>query len=147
MTVQTVPPAIAAVGTGISGITTATDPPPAAIETAQLPCLFTFTGEATYEWGDDHGYETRVYRVQVAVIPRVQATPETREVRCRPLIVAVRNALASSPQIGAVARVLGAKVIGDSGPAVLPEFEMKYIGFEVRLEVLSIVARVYDAGE
>jgi len=147
MTIQTVPPAIAVIGATISGITTATDPPPAAIETAQLPCLYTFTGEATYEWNGDHGYETRLYRVQVAVIPRTQATPETRETRCRPLIVAVRDALASSPQIGEVLRVMGARVIGDSGPAILPEFEMKYVGFEVRLEVKSIVARRYDADE
>lgn len=151
MSIETVPPAIVVIGEGVSGILTAKDPPPAQIDTAQLPCLFVFTGEASCDWellGDpDVGVESRTYRVQVAVVPRNQATPETRETRCRPLIGAVRDALASRPSLGGVTGVLNSVVTGDSGVAILPEYEAKFIGFEVRLEVTEIIARTYSAGE
>lgn len=150
MTVETTPPTIISIGENVPGILTAKDPPPKAIETAQLPCLYVFTGEATNDWSilgrDDVGVVTRMYRIQVAVVPKNQATPETRETRCRPLIEAVRNEFAKYPHLG-VDGVFDAVVVGDSGPAILPEWEGKYVGFEVRLEVRSVIARSYADGE
>ena len=146
-TVKTIPPAIVVWGKDIEGIKSAIDPPPASIVTAQLPLLYVFTGEATYEWGDDHGVETRTYRIQVAVLPRNQATPQTREKRIRPLIAVVRDAVAARPQLGEVDGVLDAQVAGDSGPALLPEWDMQYLGFEVRVETVSIVERTYARRE
>lgn len=148
MTVSTVPPAIVALDWSGAGIVAATDPPPAAIETAQLPCLFVFTGEADYDWADvDQGWESRMYRVQVAVIPTTLATPETRETRCRPVLLAVRGVLASSPQLGQVRYVQSATVLGDSGIAILPEYDGKYVGFEVRLQVREVFSHTFSEGE
>lgn len=147
MTVLTIPPAVAVIGGLMPSIGTAKDPPPAAIDTAQLPCLYTLTGEAEYEWIEKLCFVTRMFRVQVAVVPTNQATPETRETRIRPLIVEVRNYLAARPQLGLVSGVQEAKVLGDSGPAILPEYDGKYLGFEVRLQVTYAIERAFAAGE
>jgi len=151
MTVQTIPPAIIAIVEGVAGITTAKDPPPGIIDTALLPCAFVFTGESEYDWTipgrDDVGSVIRTYRVQVAVVPVNQATPETRETRCRPLIEAVRDELAKYPSLGGVLGVLEATVETDSGIAILPEYEGKFIGFEVRVRVMSLIARTYATRE
>jgi hypothetical protein len=147
MTVQTVSPRIVSICSNISGIETAVDPPPPIIDTAKIPCLFVFTGEAEYKWDGDIGEERRTYRVQVAVVPTTLATPETRETRIRPLIDAVVNQLASYPGLNNLSRILNSEVMSDSGPAILPEYEGKYVGFEIRLVVTSIVARNYAAKE
>lgn len=155
MTVATIPAAVIDTLVSLSELTLATDPPPANIETAQLPCAWCFTGEAVYEEAlegesSTHKmlYVDRTYRVQVAVLPLNQATPETRETRVRPVLIAVRDRLISySPSLGGTAGVLEARVQGDSGVAVLPEYGGKYLGFEVRIGVRSILAIEYAEGE
>jgi len=34
-------------------------------------------------------------------------------------------------------------VLGDSGIVILPEWDGKFIGFEVRLQVAEVIARTY----
>jgi len=149
MTLNLIPPAIAAIGKLVPGITSSMDPPPPTINTASLPLLYALTGESDYD--DTRGSEllwvTRIYRIQVAVIPRNQATPNTRETQCRPLISAVRDTFAQYPQLGNVLGVQNARVVGDTGVALLPDWEGLYVGFEVRLEVTSVVERTYTQKE
>ncbi len=148
MSVSTVPPAIVALDWSSAGITTAEDPPPPSIETAQIPMLYVLTGEADFDWADiDQGWETRIYRVQVAVIPTTLATPETRETRCRPVLVGVRGVLDSAPQLGQTRYIQSATIVGDSGIAILPEYNSKYVGFEIRLQVIEVFARDFSSGE
>lgn len=150
ITIETVPPAIAAIAETVDGIESAKDPPPEAMETAALPCVYTLTGEAEDfppDSPEDVYWETRVYRVQCAVLPKNQATPQTRELRIRPLIRALKAALVSHPSLGEVRYVSRAKVRGDSGPAILPEWDSKYLGFEIRVEVTSAVEVCYPGGE
>lgn len=149
-TLETVPPAIAVIARTVEGIATAKDPPPEAMETAILPCVYTLTGEAEDfppDSPEDVYWETRTYRVQCAVLPRNQATPQTRELRIRPLIRLLKSALVSRPSLGNVRYVTRARVRGDSGPAILPEWDGKYLGFEIRIEVTSVVAVCYPGGE
>lgn len=126
------------------------DPPPAKLDTADLPACYAFTGAGTDDWqsgGSDADRETRLYRVQCAVLPEGQATPELREGRCRPLIVWLRDRLASYPLLATdaagVAGIERTLVLGDSGIVILPEWDGKFIGFEVRLQVAEVIARTY----
>jgi hypothetical protein len=74
-----------------------------------------------------------------------------RETRCRPLIVWLRDRLASYPLLATVAagapvHVAGLErtlVLSDSGIVILPEWDGKYIGVEFRLQVTEIIARTY----
>jgi hypothetical protein len=124
------------------------NPPPVKIDTAELPAAFAFTGQASDEEnrGEDLVYETRQYAVQVAVIPVGQGTPAEREKRCRPVLIAVKNKLRQYPHLG-VAGVQRMRVTGDSGVVVLPSYEGQYIGFEVRLTVLTLIKRTYADNE
>jgi hypothetical protein len=128
------------------------DPPPAKLDTADLPACYAFTGTASNDWpnamSDDYR-EARLYRVQCAVLPEGQATPELREARVRPMIVWLRDRLASYPILrtsdASVLHVERTLVMGDSGIAILPEWDGKFIGFEVRLQVTELVTRTYAA--
>ena len=119
----------------------ASDPPPAKVDTAQLPAAWVFTGQSTDDWGaHEIGLVTRQYAVQVALLPVGQSTPEEREKRCRPFIEAVRAQLAAHPSLGGqVPWLERARVTGDSGIILLPEYGGVYIGFEMRLEALEAV--------
>jgi hypothetical protein len=151
MTIATVCAAIAALGnanTGTLGITAAEDPPPATLDTAKLPLLYTFTGPAQYtDLGDDFVIETRDYRVQVAVLPFGEASPQLREARVRPILVAVRTLYFSYPALGGVVGVQSALPLGDSGVVILPEWGGNYIGFELRLQVIEYAPRSFAEGE
>lgn len=129
---------IVAIGGAASGITKAIDPPPAELNTADLPALWVFTGPAQILPNSPlagYEYRRRTFRVQAAVLPTGQGSPATRETLCRPLLVAVSNALSNNPHLGGVDWVQDSKVASDSGIVILPEWGGKYIGFEVRLEV------------
>jgi hypothetical protein len=119
----------------------ASDPPPAKLDTAQLPAAWTFTGAAQDDWSAHAvGQVTRQYAVQVAVLPVGQSTPEQREQRTRPFIEAVRARLAAHPRLGGnVPWLERVRVTGDSGIILLPEYGGIYIGFELRLEALEAV--------
>jgi len=125
------------------------NPPPVKADTAELPAAFAFTGAANDDEvgpGAQNVYETRQYAVQVAVIPAGQGTPAEREMRCRPILVAVKNKLRQSPHLG-VLGVQRMRVTGDSGVMVLPSYEGLFIGFEVRLTVLTLIQRTYADNE
>lgn len=147
MTIALVCAAIAAIGTankGTLGITAAEDPPPATLDTAKLPLLYTFTGPARYEeYMDDFIVEQRDYRIQVAVLPLGEASPYLREARVRPILVATRNLYFQYPTLDQVKGVQSATPQGDSGVVILPEWGQKYIGFELRLQVIEYVPRTY----
>jgi hypothetical protein len=138
--------ALAAANKAALGIETAKDPPPAALDTALLPCLYVWTGPAQYsavDLGSDYVLETRLYRVQVAVAPEGEATPEMLEARTRPILTAARDMYFSWPQINATTWVQTSQPISDSGVILLPEYGSKFVGFELRVQVSEHIKRTY----
>jgi hypothetical protein len=125
------------------------NPPPPKIDTAELPAVYAVTGSATDDEdsaGDDQVRETRTYAVRVPVMPEGQGTAQEREKRCRPILQAVKAKLRQYPHLG-VAGVERARVIGDSGITLLPDWDGAFIGFEVRLQVVELIARTFAANE
>lgn len=125
---------------------------PENLDTAQLPAAYSLLGSATYnesEDGESSDVITRLYRIQVPVLPIGQATPQIRESLCQPLLEKVTAKLRGYPTLGNVPNVnaMGARVLSDSGIVVLPEFGAKFVGFEVRLQVIYNDLRVFAAGE
>ncbi len=128
------------------------DPPPDSLDTPQLPATYVLTGQATdTEAGDDLRSEVRTYRVQFAWMAKGSATPKLRESRIRPYIRAAKEILAayptlrhpSMPEGTAPLGILSCFVRGDSGIVVLPEWNSRFVGFEVRVEVTELVRRRY----
>jgi hypothetical protein len=147
MSITDVCTAIATIGDGITGITTAYSTPPAGLDTAQLPALYPLTGRAEYDnrsVGADAFIIRRFYRVQVAVIPVGQGTPNEIESRCRALIDAVRKAFAKQPQLDRVSTVQNSIPVADTGIVRLEEYGSKFIGFDMTLMVDEIEARSYE---
>jgi hypothetical protein len=138
------------IGKDIQGIETAIDPAPINPDTAKLPMLYVFTGQAQYDetsLGENFAQEKRIFRVQVAVIPTSQGNPNTREVKCRPLVEAVVKRYQAYFQFRELEFVLRVKVLSDSGIVVLPEYGYKFIGFEVPIEITSFAERNFDLEE
>lgn len=113
---------------------------PEKLDTGEIPALYSLTSSATRtnQFGEREEYLTRVYRVQVAVVPTGQATPTEREKLCRDLLEKVRKQFNRFPRLNDCNGVFTAKVIGDSGVVILPEFGMKFVGFEIRLQVTYV---------
>src|SRR5690349_14294782 len=125
MTIYTVAEAVKTIAEGIGAVTVSAnesysfhgaDPLPPKIDTAEMPLVYTLTGPATdaNDAGEDFDRETRTYFIQCAVLKTGQGTPDERETRCRPLLIALKDALKSYPHLGA-AYVERATVAGDSG--------------------------------
>lgn len=123
---------------------------PAKLDSAELPAVYSLTGSATYdesELGEKWEVVTRLYRVQVAVVPIGLANPEIRESKCQPLLELVTHHLSGFPTLNNTAHVKKARVLSDSGIVVLPEFAAKYVGFEIRLQVQYHQLRAFGSGE
>lgn len=149
---------IAAIGTAIAPITIngdsyqvkAFDPPPAELITANLPTQYAMLGPAVYDeekYGDDDVEEQRDFRVCIAVIPEGLGTPDERETRCRPILLAVRSAFQSRPSLNGATGVQRSRVMGDSGIVVLPDYDSLFIGFQLNLRVWLVNERTYATGE
>lgn len=148
--IENVCSAIRTVASSAPGITTAYDPPPGSIPSADLPALYVFTGGGTHSessLGPNVMLVKRVYRVQVAVLPIGQGKPSTRETSIRPLLDNTIAHFRKHPTLGKTARVRAARVASDSGIVILPEWSGIYIGFEIRLEVATIEPRDFSPGE
>jgi hypothetical protein len=131
-----------------AGITDGEDPPPSIIDTAQLPFVYAFTRDGSYAWGETYeGTEDREFVLQVAVLPLSQGSPRERETLCRPIIDALRDTLASYPSLEGTTGVQDVTVRGASGPAILPEYAGKFIGFETRVTVRMRLTRTFAQGE
>lgn len=150
MTIETVPAAIVEIGAEITGIVSAIDPPPVNMDTADLPLLMCWAGRATDAeslLGDFAFTETRAYRVQVAVSPRGQKTEAEIETLVRGLLPKVKDVYRSRPNLASetykngVPWLQSCRVTGDSGIIALPEYEGKFIGFEIYLEVTEHVEK------
>lgn len=138
---ETICTAITTVGGGTTGITKSFDPAPDNLDTAHLPALFAFTGPATQDdelLGDGNVVIRRIFRVQVAVIPTGQGSPATRESKCRPLLENVIKRFRSYQQLSKTSFVHLSRPVSDTGIVVLPEWGGKFIGFEIRLEVVYV---------
>jgi len=140
---------IVAIVGAVSGIRAGIDPPPAQLDTGKFPACYVLAEQATdtEDLGSDMRLETRAYSVHVAVIPKGQVSIVTAQDQVRALIPPVKTALASYPQLNAAPLVQNARVEGDSGVIVLPTYDEKFIGFEVRLSVTEYVKRAYAAYE
>ena len=143
---------IAEIGKTISGINVdgVFDPPPANLQTAELPAMFVWTGTATHDksiLGEDFIETTRRFYLQVAVIPTGQGDPNTRETLVRPLIEATLSAFRFHPQLEGLDWVEEVVIASDSGVIVLPEYGGKFIGFEIPLDVKYFTPRTYAANE
>jgi hypothetical protein len=142
---------IAALATdNLSGITAAFDPPPAQIDTAELPALYVLAGEASNDWethGDYEGLESRRFNVHVPIIARGQGNLIVAQERARPLLPQVKELYFARPTLGGLTGIWQSNVIGDTGVVILPTYGEKFIGFEVQLNVSVIIQRAYAAGE
>ena len=120
-------------------ITAASDPPPEQLDTNSLPHAWVFCGEAEYDFSilgePDQWLEIRTYRLQVAVLTLAMATPETREARIRAVLHPVALAMIQTDEFDHTDHVFDYSFLGDSGPAILPEYEGKFLGFEIRFQV------------
>lgn len=151
--------AIAEIGNEIVGpnqLTKTFATAPEKLDSVELPALYTLTGSATNDeqmLGEKEERITRMYRVQVAVVPIGLATPTLRETKCRELLELVSKQLSKHPFLKNTADstsnlgVEEARVVGDSGIVILPEFGQKYVGFEIRLSVIYIQERAFADGE
>lgn len=138
--------AIKTIFTNFSGITKAFDVVPEKLDTAELPALWSFTGQAPHNetlFGQNILSYERIYRIQVAVLPTGQATPTLRELKVAPLIESVSEELEAYPMLKNTAGVQEAKVMSDSGIVILPEFGASFVGFEIRLQVKYFHKRIY----
>jgi hypothetical protein len=143
---------IALIGAEISGINPKGlfDPPPANLQTADLPALFTWTGVAQHNesvLGEDFIETTRRFYIQIAVIPTGQGDPNTREKLVRPLIESALTVLRKHPKLLGLDWVEKVVVGSDSGIIMLPEYGGKFIGVEIPIDVTYIVLRNYAANE
>jgi hypothetical protein len=158
MTISTTPARIVSLADGqtyLVGSETYTlhgfDPPPAkAPDTAQLPALYVYTGRGTYDYeyyGDDEVREVREYRIQLAVLPTAEATPELIETRCRAAIAAVRAIYAARPSLGNLVGEQNALLLSDSGAFQLPQYGGAHIGVEFILRVDEMLERIFASNE
>jgi hypothetical protein len=126
------------------------NPAPPKLDTAQLPAQFTFTGSAAYDFstpGRERVRETRIYRVQFAVITVAEATPELREARVGPWLNLARERLTAYPTLNRLRFVESARPLRDTGIVILPEYQQQYIGFEIQVSVTMDLPIVYARGE
>lgn len=126
------------------------DPPPPKLDTADLVAAYTFTGSASFDYnspGRGHLRETRIYRVQFAVLTVAEATPELREVRIRPWLDLARSRLSSYPTLNRLRYVESARPLRDTGIVILPEYGSNYLGFELQLSVTMDLPIEYALGE
>jgi hypothetical protein len=153
MSTETVPAAIVTIANAMPALTIdgesrkvrGINPLPATWPTAHFPGLYVLTGAATDDEesaGDDQVRETRLYRLQVPFMAAGGGTPDERETRGRPLLTAVKAWFRKYPHLG-TAHVESARVLGDSGIVILPEYDGANIGFEIRLQVTELVDREY----
>jgi hypothetical protein len=158
---ETIPPAIAALGLLLvasdpralsydTPLRKSVDPPPENLDTAQLPCLWAFTGEGEYDFNQISAENVislrRIWRIQVACLTTAEGTPFTRETRVRPILTKTRDHFAGYPTLNGAIGVRNALITGDSGVAILPEYEGRFIGFQIDLTVDYIVARLIAGG-
>ena len=141
--------ALKVVAEKVVGLQSVFDPPPPKIDSAQLPALYILTGGTDSEDITDNNFiaTSRMYRVQVAVMPIGQGNPYSRETIARPLIENVKSVFRKYPSLGGAQGVQSMKVVNDSGIVILPEYGMKFIGFEVTLRIISVIPREYATGE
>jgi hypothetical protein len=126
------------------------DPPPPKLDTGDLVAQFAFTGSASFDFntaGRGRVRETRIYRVQFAVLTVAEATPELRETRCRPWLNLARERLTACPTLNRLRFVESARILRDTGVVILPEYGQLYIGFEIQLSVVMDLPIVYARGE
>jgi len=146
MTIETVAEQIVSLGEDISGIYSAMEPPPDALDTVLLPCLMVWAGRAiddSLQGGESFFVETRLYRVQVAVSPKGQGIRREVEKICRDLIPTVKDFFRARADLEGLSWVQSVKVTGDSGVVQLAEFDNNYLGFEVYLEVTEYAAKTF----
>lgn len=144
--------AIKGIGETVEGLVKVFDLAPEKLDSSELPALYPLTSQASYNEsikGEFFEEATRVYRVQVPVIPLGLANPQDRESMCQPLIEAVVRTFQGYPTLGncPYVRANGVSVLSDSGIVVLPEWGAKYVGFEVRLQVIYDYPREFSDGE
>lgn len=145
--IQEICSAISLILGGETKVKLAVDPPPANLQTGELPAVWTFTGpNRESEYSPTLNIVRRTMRVQCAVIPTGQGDPNQREKLVRPVLEAVATKLRQYPSLG-VNYIQKATVTGDSGVVVLPEYGRKFIGFEIQLEVMYFVRRSYAENE
>jgi hypothetical protein len=126
------------------------DPPPPKLDTGDLPAVYTLTGPATFDHstaGGDNRRETRLYRVQFALLTQAEATPQLRETRCRPWLDLARALLDSYPTLNRLAFVESARAVRDTGIIILPEYGGAYLGFEIQVNVTMILPVTYASSE
>jgi hypothetical protein len=130
-------------------------PPPPKIDRAELPCLYALTGSAqddADQEGDDAAVELRTYRLQLAVLFKDTANAYTRETFVPPWIDEIKRIFRGRPGLRVTVNestlgVMNTRVMGDSGPVILPEYDGQFIGAEIVVQVVRHIERTFFSGE
>jgi hypothetical protein len=145
MPIDTVKTRLAALAAEITGITTAFRHIPPAIDTADLPCQIVFTGRSRDDetQGNEFTVETREYRLVFPVLPHGQGARTEAEAIADVLIPQVKEFYRARKDLVGLAWVQTSRVLGDSGVIQIREWDGKFLGFEVILEVTEYVKKTF----
>ena len=163
MTTTGIASAIATIANGttavVNGVTITVkgiDPPPDALNTAPLPCVYPLIGSADYDTtseGSDNYLVTRDYTLQCAIDPKDQSSRSIKELKARQFIDALVAKLMKYPTLDGLAGVREARVLRDTGSAEIEDnipgavSKSIYNGFEIVIQVTELISRTYAALE
>jgi hypothetical protein len=150
MSIVTIPAAIVAVAALSTQVQKAEDPPPPQIASADVPFVYVRAGPARHELvreGEDYRRVEREYYVRCATTAKATGTPSQRETIGRAVLADLIATLVKYPKLNATVGVVRADVERDTGIVELPDFDNKWVGFEIRMRVVEQLARTYAAGE
>jgi hypothetical protein len=147
MSVATVKARLASIQEAIPGVLVAYAQGPLSLVGANMPCFVNLTRPATVDWeqGSDLGIETRLYAMQLYVMPFGQGVPGEAERKCETFFPLVRITFAARPGLEDLPGIQEAIFLGDSGVIIMsyPLQGERYFGVEYRLQVREVVERSY----
>ncbi|MCB0207711.1 MAG: hypothetical protein KDJ52_00185 [Anaerolineae bacterium] len=153
MSVATVKARLVTIQQNITGVLTAYAQGPNSLSAANMPLFVNLTRKAEVDWkvfGSDMGLETRLYAMQLYVMPFGQGVPGEAEEACELFFPLVRDTFAARPSLEQLLGVQEATFLGDSGVIGLKyplEGGSLYWGIEFRLQVKEVVERTYANSE
>lgn len=148
MSVATVKTRLASIQANIAGLNRAFAQAPNSINRADMPLFVNLTRQSQTDWqeGSDLGRETRLYLMQLYVLPFGNGIPGEAERTCEPFFPLVRDTFAARPGLEGLLGVQQAVFLGDGGVAALRyplSSENLFWGIEFRLQVSELVERSY----
>jgi len=148
VSVATVKARLAEIQADIAGVTHAFAQGPNVINAGDMPLFINLTRAATIDWqqGSDLGFESRLYLMQLYVLPFGQGVPGEGERLCEPFFPLVRDTFAARPSLEQLLGVQETTFMGDGGVTALRYplgSDSLFWGIEFRLQVREVVNRDY----